>query len=295
MNRLKALAIFLIIIDAALLAICGFYYINRDSSAPKIEFAPSDIEYNSEIDKNLLLESVIAVDAEDGDISERIVIEKIIEDEENSVAVVYYAVCDYAGNVAKASRQFTAKYNDKENIASQLSQPQPIDVTILDDVSINNNGEANEQKQTVLDADEDALVKTDDEKSQIEKVENAEKEKTEKAEKEKAEKAEKEKAEKAEKEKPQEILQEEAVPVNDKAPKIVVTANDFTTPIGTKLALTQVILGLYDDKDDYGYLFNKIEMSKYDYNQKGDYNVSIKTTDSDKNVSNTVTVTVHVI
>jgi len=110
----KILVIGLIVLNIALIVVCGFFYMQKDRQKPGISFSANDVVYTRDMDQNLLMEGVSATDNKDGNISNRIVIEKILENEKNSTAVVYYAVCDYSGNVNKASREFVAEYPVKE-------------------------------------------------------------------------------------------------------------------------------------------------------------------------------------
>lgn len=106
----KILVIILIIINIALIGVCSYFYATQDRLPPKISFSENDTIYQPGIDEEELLKGVGATDKKDGDVSSRIVIEKILENEEKGNVVVYYAACDYSGNVAKASREFAAKY-----------------------------------------------------------------------------------------------------------------------------------------------------------------------------------------
>jgi len=110
----RLLIVGLIIINIVLITLCSISYMKKDRQKPSLSFSSNDIVYTSDIDQRLLMDGISAVDNADGDISDRIVIEKILEDEKNSTAVVYYAVCDYSGNVNKASREFKAQYINKE-------------------------------------------------------------------------------------------------------------------------------------------------------------------------------------
>lgn len=110
----KLLVIGLIFLNIALIVICGFFYMQKDRQKPGISFSANDVVYTRDMDQNLLMEGVSATDNKDGNITNRIVIEKILENEKKSTAVVYYAVCDYSGNVNKASREFVAEYPAKE-------------------------------------------------------------------------------------------------------------------------------------------------------------------------------------
>lgn len=91
----------------------------KDRQKPSISFSANDVVYTRDMDQDLLMAGVSATDNIDGNISNRIVIEKILENEKTSTAVVYYAVCDYSGNVNKASREFAADFPVKEDIAEE--------------------------------------------------------------------------------------------------------------------------------------------------------------------------------
>ena len=105
----------LITIDILLICICGFFYIKKDRVEPRMAFTADNTVYTPDMDTSLLTAGMTATDNKDGDMTDRIVIEKILENKERNVAVVYYAVCDYDGNVAKASREFPAKYPKEES------------------------------------------------------------------------------------------------------------------------------------------------------------------------------------
>lgn len=111
----KWLTVCLILVNIALLVLCGFFYLKKDRGEPKLSFSASDVVYSQDMDQELLLQGVEANDNADGDISDRIVVEKILENPEEGTAVVYYAVCDYSGNVSKASRVFPAEYKESED------------------------------------------------------------------------------------------------------------------------------------------------------------------------------------
>ena len=64
-------------------------------------------------DKDLIV-GINAYDAKDGDITDRIVVEKVVLNKDAETAVVYYAVADHSGNVTKQSRVFPANIADIE-------------------------------------------------------------------------------------------------------------------------------------------------------------------------------------
>ncbi len=94
------------ILNIILIILCAVLLIRKDRTAPVISFSENDLIYYSGVDNSDLLVGVTAVDAVDGDVTDRVVVEKVVQDEEKGRAVVYYAVTDRSGNVAKASRVF---------------------------------------------------------------------------------------------------------------------------------------------------------------------------------------------
>ena len=106
MKNSKFIYIVLIVIDISLLLFCGYFFITKDRQAPVISFSENETLYFEGIDEHELLKGTGAFDKKDGDVSSRVVVEKIIFDAESMQATVYYAVSDHSGNVAKASRVF---------------------------------------------------------------------------------------------------------------------------------------------------------------------------------------------
>lgn len=103
-KREKKFAILFTILDVILIGVIAFFFFQLDRKAPKMDFSPYDVAYSVDMDMNELLVGVSATDNKDGDVTGRIVIEKIVESKTDNTVVVYYAVSDRAGNVAKASR-----------------------------------------------------------------------------------------------------------------------------------------------------------------------------------------------
>ncbi|WP_026496065.1 hypothetical protein [Butyrivibrio sp. WCD3002] len=102
------LAFFLTIGSVGLAVLILWFYNMSDRTPPEMRFVAMDLIYNSSTKESDLLGGVMARDDVDGDLTERIVIEKTILDEEQGTAVVYYAVSDLSGNVTKQSRVFPA-------------------------------------------------------------------------------------------------------------------------------------------------------------------------------------------
>ncbi|MDO4304998.1 MAG: DUF5011 domain-containing protein, partial [Bacillota bacterium] len=122
MKQGKVTGIILAFLNMILIVACVVFYLGMDRTEPKLEFQAAELIYSEGMEETCLLEGVKAYDGRDGDITDRVVIEKTIENREEGTIVVFYAVSDKAGNVAKASRIFNAVYTEKSNKDSALDQ-----------------------------------------------------------------------------------------------------------------------------------------------------------------------------
>mgnify|MGYP000201119485 CR=1 FL=1 len=77
-------------------------------------------------------------------------------------------------------------------------------------------------------------------------------------------------------------------------PKIILKSTTVNATAGQLPAWIDAVGSFQDDKDGYETLFKNLKASKYDVNARGDHAVTLMTTDSDGNVSDPVSVTVHV-
>ncbi len=102
------LAFFFTVGSIAMAVLVIWFYNMSDRVAPDMRFVAMELEYGPETTESDLLNGVMAYDSKDGDITNRIVVEKTILNEEQNTAVVYYAVSDLSGNVTKQSRVFPA-------------------------------------------------------------------------------------------------------------------------------------------------------------------------------------------
>lgn len=100
-------------INVILIIVCAVLYFRTDRIAPHFEFQALSVRYREGMDQSELLAGIMARDNVDGDITDQVVIEKMIEDTQDGSVVVFYAVSDRAGNVAKTSRVFEAVFDDQ--------------------------------------------------------------------------------------------------------------------------------------------------------------------------------------
>lgn len=108
------LGIFFTVLSAVLIALIVVAYGRSDRAEPEFRFSSLDIVYDHTTKEPDLIAGINAYDTKDGDLTSRIVVEKVVLNKEAETAVVYYAVADYSGNVAKQSRVFPADIEDIE-------------------------------------------------------------------------------------------------------------------------------------------------------------------------------------
>ena len=108
------LGIFFTILSGVMIALIVLAYGRSDRMAPEFRFSALDLVYDSETKDKDLIVGINAYDAKDGDITDRIVVEKVVLNKDAETAVVYYAVADHSGNVTKQSRVFPANITDIE-------------------------------------------------------------------------------------------------------------------------------------------------------------------------------------
>lgn len=292
-------AIVFTVLNLILIVVCVVLLLNRDRKAPVISFSENDLIYYSGIDNEKLLQGVAAMDAKDGDVSDRIVVEKIVQNKNESRAVVYYAVTDLDGNAAKASRVFEAVDEATGNAMKDIGMagfdgdmekvlPAGSDNAASTDAE---NEEQQEDTDDTVDAqEEDAEAETEASPSVSPTPDAAEQRRREQEE---ADRKAQEEEEERQREEARRKAEEEAA-AKAGNPKIVLKNTSVNTTAGQLPAWVDAVGSFQDDKDGYETLFKNLKASKYDVNAKGDHAVTLTTTDSDGNVSDPVTVTVHV-
>ena len=113
--RSNILGVFFTVLSGVLIALIVIAYGRSDRIAPEFRFSAVNLTYDSETKDDDLRKGINAYDAKDGDLTGRIVVEKVVINKDASTAVVYYAVADYSGNVTKQSRVFPADIEDLDS------------------------------------------------------------------------------------------------------------------------------------------------------------------------------------
>lgn len=293
-------AVVFTVLNIILIVTCVVLLLGRDRKAPVISFSENDLIYYSGIDNEKLLQGVAAMDAKNGDVSDRIVVEKIVQNKNEDRAVVYYAVTDLDGNVAKASRVFGAVNESTGNAMKDIGMAGfdgDMDEAISNETEgmtpeIGGNEEMQENVGDMQGEEgEDTQAESSPSMSPSPSASpTPDAEERRRKEQEEADRQAEE--EQRQQEEARRKAEEEAAKAGN--PKIILKNTTVNTTAGQLPAWIDVIGSFQDDKDGYESLFKNLKASKYDVNAKGDHAVTLTTTDSDGNVSDPVSVTVHV-
>lgn len=293
-------AVVFTVLNIILIVTCVVLLLGRDRKAPVISFSENDLIYYRGIDNEKLLQGVAAMDAKNGDVSDRIVVEKIVQNKNESRAVVYYAVTDLDGNAAKASRVFEAVNESTGNAMKDIGMAGfdgDMDEAISNETEgmtpeIGGNEEMQENVGDMQGEEgEDTQAESSPSMSPSPSASpTPDAEERRRKEQEEADRQAEE--EQRQQEEARRKAEEEAAKAGN--PRIILKNTTVNTTAGQLPAWIDVIGSFQDDKDGYESLFKNLKASKYDVNAKGDHAVTLTTTDSDGNVSDPVSVTVHV-
>ena len=163
MRQSRVIQIMIIAANLVLAAVCLVAYAKEDKVKPEFMFETGDFIYYLESEEtDALLQGIMAHDDRDGDITDRIVIEKITENRDSSTVVVYYAVSDSAGNVAKISRVFPAVFQETEHeeAAQVFAVAEMPNVEILENQEVKGDNAKNPGDRT--DSEEDGQAEEDE-------------------------------------------------------------------------------------------------------------------------------------
>ncbi len=276
MKQGRTAGIILAVINMILITVCIVCWLRTDRTEPEMEFQALTVVYREGMDNAKLLEGVTASDDKDGDVTDRVVIEKIVEDRQENQAVVFYAVSDKAGNVEKASRVFEAAFSDQffeAGINAELKG---------EDTDWKDTSENTEQPQNQEEAVSPAPLPsgTPEEETEPTPMKTPEQEPL-----------------KTPEPTPQKTPEPTPKPkptVDPSVPVLTLKMSEVKVNAGQGPAWVDIIGTLKDDKDNYETLFKNLSVSKYNKDKAGTYQVTVSTEDSDGNRSNAVPLTIIV-
>lgn len=274
-------------INVILIIVCVVLYFRTDRIAPHFEFQALSVRYREGMDQSELLAGITARDNVDGDITDRVVIEKMIEDTQDGSVVVFYAVSDRAGNVAKTSRVFEAVFDDQSagrymeagiDAALQMEH-MTIDyergkdgqdegeTEIMPSPSPLSSITPSPLSEPALDPTSTPALDPTSAATPLESTSGREAVRP----------------------------SEQPVPTaNPAAPVLTLKTSEIRVRAGQGPAWVDIIETLTDDKDSYETLFRNLSVSSYDRDRAGSYRVTACTQDSDGNRSQSVPLTILV-
>ena len=306
----KKIGIVLVIINIVFLVALGFFYVEKDREAPLLVLEEVYLVYEEGMPEEQLLQGVSAVDKKDGDISHSIVIEKIVTDSAQELAVITYGVMDQSGNTAKSSRtvkmlvqeeqesaEEEADSNQLFDIENQVSNEEEADANMEEDLNeeISSNEEVSsdntEQSQREEGRVQEEVQRQPSPQNTVSQQSVNSQEMTVPVQPE-IQTPDNNVI-------PQETMQQ-ALPTageagNDQqvltpeqkktiAPELVFSSDEVYTTKGYNPAWVTVIGKLADNKDSYEYLFETLKITgTYDRNTSGNYDVMVSVRDSDGN------------
>lgn len=263
------------ILDLLLLAVCISGFLGKDRTPPEIKVDETAFVYHSTMSREELLERATAMDETDGDLTERIVVEKIVTDGAGGKAAITYGVADRAGNVGKVTCLV-------ETLPEREETPE---AAVLPEAGA---GQSLPEAEEEEDPEEGTLSPEE---------ESGEEGFTEEGENEGEGSLEEETPETEE-----EPAEGEALPTAGEAgngsrtvgagpdpgrPTMVLKTGEVRVKAGTMPAWVQILEGLHDDQDDYATLLATLQVrGEYDIEKAGSYEVTLTVTDSEGNESN---------
>lgn len=292
MKQGKVISIALTAVNAILIMVCAVMYLRADRIAPEFSFQASDIRYRQDMDKQELLAGITAYDRIDGDVTDRIVIEKVTENQRDSVAVVFYAVSDLSGNVAKTSKLFQAVYDKEAESFMEAGINAEFNRT---SGSAGGNSEGMAEPGSQIDP-ASMLLRTP---APLETPKGQSTPSSEPA----GTSPPPGTPLPAQTPRPTVLPMPPTLPAPEpetdqireqEAPVLTLKVSEVRVPAGQGPAWVDLIGTISDDKDDYNTLFQNLNVSRYDRNKAGTYQVSVYTEDSDGNKSQSVSLTIIV-
>lgn len=282
MRRDNIIGTIIAVMNVILIVVCVLLFLKKDRTEPVFKYEEVDTIYRTGMDSDKLLEGMMAYDEIDGDVTDRIVLEKTTENYAKKSIVAFYAVSDKSGNVAKCSRTFPAVFAKKK-------EEYDTEAKLLMDAGISAELETEE---VIEESEPTASPEATEEPSPT----PSESPTPEVLPEEGEGLAEEEGAEEIPGEEPIEEQQpiEPPVQVPTGAPTLTLQTSQVHVPVGVDPAWVMVIGSLSDDVDSYETLFDNLQVSAYDRNTPGTYQVTVHTVDSDGNTSQQQALTIVV-
>lgn len=247
-----------------------FWYMGRDNTPPVITREQENVYVETMSDVELL-QGITAVDKNDGDVSDTLVVEKITVNYKNGTAMVTCGAMDESGNIAKQSFQMKM-----QNV--KLPENSSLENT-GGDVFTLEAGEAVIGIESIEEEETEETVETEEETTEEETTE----EETTAEESEETDEGQEEEREAQEAVHDRQAAQNTQPQINpEEIPVLNFGAGEVKTKKGLNPAWVTVISQLQDNKDSYEYLLQHLLIhGNFTNAEAGSYDVSVSTVDSD--------------
>ena len=254
----KKIVIILVILNIVVFGSLTFFLVKRDRKVPVIQITENGLVYDEQTTNEAMLEGVTAVDLEDGDVTDSLVVEKVIIERNIMQAIIIYGASDRHGNITKYNR--TVPYADSEK-----SEEESVTETVSEEMTEQTTTQETTEEETTEESSTTQAEETQNER------------------------------EPQETEPP--VTHTEAAVDNKKSgvPVLVLGSKEVKTEKGKNPAWVTVISKLTDDKDTYEQLLGGIMIhGEFDNKISGSYpvEVSVKDTDGNESSKSNITITV---
>ena len=254
----KIIVSVLLLLSAGMLGLTILFYSKSDRIAPQIQIVPEEISYSPGDDETKLLEGVTSSDNKDGDLSDKVFIEKIVPAIDGATATVTYVVVDSSNNVAKVTR--IIGYSSKDSKGTD--EPDAIPVSGGNTAGQEGNSGQGEGEPEEDNTEENSTEGRDPGATEGEKE--------------------------SEEESEDESETEDRTPREDGSPSIFLNTKKATVEYGTEIDYMSYIDDIVDDEDGLE-IWRSISIDgREEVAERGTHTLSYYVTDSDGNMSDIV-------
>lgn len=247
--RDRTIGILLGTLNVLLITGCSVLYMGKDRVAPRLTLEQVEYVYEEELPEHVLLEGVSAWDEQDGDVTDRVVIEKVVTDSGKKKAIITYGVADKTGNVKRASRTLEMPAGEGPRLPT-AGEAGNVGAAPSEGESIRAEAEITQEAET------EAVQVTETETAQEAAAEGN-------------------------------TLQTAEGENGEGRPSITFANRELRVKVGENPDWNSVMEEVQDDKDSREVLLGSLKIQgEYDLQKAGEYYLTLNVTDSDGNVSN---------
>ena len=144
-------------LNLILIIVCVFFFLGKDRTAPVITIEDCNYVYEEDLPVELLYQGVTAYDQEDGDLTEHVVVEKVVADRTNGKATITYGVSDSSGNVGKKTRTLVMP------VLTRIQFPNAGEAGAQEEATVTTENQEEAAEETTETEDAETLDETEEE------------------------------------------------------------------------------------------------------------------------------------